>query len=299
MATTTEPATLSGPAAHASLEHEHDMDMGKVPDWLLTHPELRKRRIVVHEPLQPFTVYQTEWVSEGPIHVVKAINPSKPEADIFELLDRHSDSPTDHAIPHELIRCDRPLVVMPFVSGIQYAITYKTGAILAVFAQILEGVEHMHRLRIAHGDIFTPNLVAATEDDAKRDARLTAGRVYLIDFESSRKFAHGPGIQTAVPLPDTHVIPPRGMTTFDPFSWDVYCLGLSFEAMVEERFIFKPKAIPWIPVRFSRWLKGDEAGLVRWFVAVAELLAAAVRYPKTLFLFSPPRADRSRDRQTS
>nr|VWO99428.1 Tyrosine-protein phosphatase YVH1 [Ganoderma boninense] len=307
MADTTDSASLCAPAVPASLEQ--GMDMGKIPDWLLTHPELRKRQIIVHEPLQPFTVYQTKWLPEGPIHVVKTLKPSRPEADIYDLLDRHSGSPTDHTIPHELIRCECPLVVMPFVSGMEYAMTYKTSAILAVFAQILEAVEHMHRLRIAHGDIFTPNIVAATEEDAKRDARLSAGRVYLIDFESSRQFECGPGLQTAVPLPDTHIIPPLGMTTFDPFSWDVYCLGLTFEGMIEvgltltmitagspgidmsflcnvqERFIFKPEAIPWIPVQFARWLKGNEAGCPcsRPVRAVAELLTATVRYPTTLF----------------
>ena len=109
----------------------------------------------------------------------------------------------------------------------------------------------MHRLHIAHGvcsfresveysllstplqDIFTPNIVAATEENARRDARLTAGRVYLIDFETCRQFEHGPGVQTAVPLMDTHVIPPLEMTVFDPFSWDVYCLGETLEVVVE------------------------------------------------------------------
>ncbi len=84
-----------------------------------------------------------------------------------------------------------------------------------------------------------PNVVAATAQDAQRDARLTAGRVYLIDFETCRQFAHGPGVQTAVPLPDTHVIPPLGMKTFDPFSWDAYCLGMTLEGMVEVRSLVR------------------------------------------------------------
>ena len=32
------------------------MSMFKIPDWLLTHPELRKRGIVVHKPLQPVNI---------------------------------------------------------------------------------------------------------------------------------------------------------------------------------------------------------------------------------------------------
>ena len=57
--------------------------------------------------------------------------------------------------------------------------------------------------------------------------------MYLIDFETCRQFEHGPGVQTAVPLMDTHVIPPLEMTVFDPFSWDVYCLGETLEVVVE------------------------------------------------------------------
>lgn len=83
-------------------------------------------------------MYNTKWVTEGPIYVVKAINPSRPEADIYELLDESSDSPTNHTIPHELIRCERPVLVMPFVGAIEYVISYKTSSMLAAFDQILE-----------------------------------------------------------------------------------------------------------------------------------------------------------------
>ncbi|KAM5536289.1 hypothetical protein V8D89_010066, partial [Ganoderma adspersum] len=162
----------------------------------------------------------------------------------------------------------------------------------------LEGVEHMHRLHIAHGDIYAPNVVAATKQDAKRDARLTTGRVYLIDFETCRQFEHGPGVQTAVLLHNTHVVPPLGMKTFDPFSWDVYCLrlGRTLEIMLQRVFIYKPEAKPWITRRFARWLVGTEAGCtsvchcrptvtrarqvlkaVRWFVGMAELHSIPAR----------------------
>ncbi|KAM5541247.1 hypothetical protein V8D89_005176 [Ganoderma adspersum] len=305
MTTTTISADPADPA-----DPEPVVSTAKIPDWLLTHPELLKRGIVIREPLwQPltsenFTVYNTRWVADGPIYVVKAINPSRPEADFYELLDRHSDSPTDHTIPHELIRCERLVLVMPFVGAIEYIITYKTSSMLAAFDQILEGVEHMHRLCIAHGDIYAPNVVAATEEDAKRDARLTVGRVYLIVFETCEQFEHGPGVQTAVLLPSPHVVPLLGMKTFDPFSWDVYCLGRTLEIMLQRVFIFKPEAKPRIAQRSARWLAGNEVGctsvchcrptvtrtrqvlkviVIRWFVGVAELCMAIVTYPMSLF----------------
>ncbi|KAM5541277.1 hypothetical protein V8D89_005206 [Ganoderma adspersum] len=278
------------------------MSMLKIPDWLLTHPELRKRGIVVHKPLQPFTVYHTEWRPEGPIYVVKAIKASRPEVEFFDLLDRYSDSPADHTIPHEIIRCDPPLAVMPLASRVANICSTKSSSILAVFDQVLEGVEHLHRLHVAHGDLFTPNVVGATEADAKRDPRLKAGRVYLIDFETCRQFEHGPGAQTAVPLPNTHVIPPLKMKTFDPFSWDVYCLGETLDGIVRERFLTEMETKPWIPGLFARWLKGNEAGctsvchcrptvakarrvllIVRWLMVVAEFFAPLVTYPMSLF----------------
>ena len=72
------------------------------------------------------------------MHVVKAIKPSEPEADIYEQLDRYAESPSDHTIPHELIRCERPLVVMPFATPIDEFCTCRTSSILAAFDQILE-----------------------------------------------------------------------------------------------------------------------------------------------------------------
>nr|VWP02203.1 Mannitol 1-phosphate dehydrogenase [Ganoderma boninense] len=97
-------------------------------------------------------------------------------------------------------------------------------------------------------DMFYYNAVAARAVDASRDARLTAGRVYLIDFESCQQFEHGPGVQTAVPLPNTQVPPPLDMKSFDPYSWDVFCLGETLEFMFESKFLHAPaEGLPWIP----------------------------------------------------
>ncbi|PIL34804.1 hypothetical protein GSI_02591 [Ganoderma sinense ZZ0214-1] len=275
MATTTDTAAPSAPSSP-----EPVVSMEKIPDWLVTHPELRKRGITLRRPLQPFT-----------------------EIAMYDLFDQLSGSPiSSHTIPHEIVRCDRPLLLMPFASEVLDICSRTTSSVLAAFDQILEGVEHLHRLRIAHGDIFEPNAVAATETDAKRDPRLTAGRVYLIDFESCQQFEHGPGVQTAVPLPNTHVEPPLGMKSFDPFSWDVYCLGMTLEYITQRRFLNAPEeSLPLVLGLCVRWLKGNEVGctsvcrcrptvtrarqvltVVRWFARVGEFFADIATYPMTL-----------------
>ena len=55
------------------------------------------------------------------------------------------------------------------------------------------------------------------------------GKVYIIDFDTSRRFEKGPGHQHAIDLPECACKPPPGVTRFDPYSWDVYCTGKLFE----------------------------------------------------------------------
>ncbi|PIL34770.1 hypothetical protein GSI_02557 [Ganoderma sinense ZZ0214-1] len=204
---------------------------------------------------------------------------------------------------------------MPFASRIMHFCSCKTSFIPATFDQVLEVRDNPSGYGPPRPqDIYTHNVVGATERDAGRDPRLAAGRVYLIDFETCRQFEHGPGVQTAVPLPNTHVVPPLGMTTFDPFSWDVYCLGRTLEGIVQERFMISLEKKPWILGLFARWLKGNEVGCtsvchcrptvtkarrvltaVRWFVGVAELIATIVAYPATLFKLETLRGRHSHD----
>ena len=56
MATMTEPPSstvLHLPDDASEHEPEPELIMSKIPDWLLTHPELLKRGITVNWPLQP------------------------------------------------------------------------------------------------------------------------------------------------------------------------------------------------------------------------------------------------------
>ena len=83
----------------------------------------------------------------------------------------------------------------------------------------------------------------ATEEHVAHFKELEAGKAYVIDFDRSRRFGRGPGSQTAVDLPATGQYPPLDMKRFDPYSWDVYCVGKMFE------WIAKVCRQPHIPVR--------------------------------------------------
>ena len=59
------------------------------------------------------------------------------------------------------------------------------------------------------------------------------GQAFIIDFEYSRLLDYGPGRQPAVELPYTRWARPReGITHLDPYSWDVFCLGVAFNEVL-------------------------------------------------------------------
>ena len=80
-------------------------------------------------------------------------------------------------------------------------------------------------------DLCYGNVMAALEDTEKEYPRTKAGRVYIIDFDRSRQLDLGQGRQSPVELPSTQYKHPLQMTSFDPYSWDVYCMGKLFERL--------------------------------------------------------------------
>ena len=60
---------------------------------------------------------------------------------------------------------------------------------------------------------------------AATDTRLVAGKVYFIDFHTSRQLALEPGRQPSIVLPESQEKKPLDVTTLDPYSFDVYCTG--------------------------------------------------------------------------
>ena len=49
--------------------------------------------------------------------------------------------------------------------------------------------------------------------------------MYIIDFHTSRQLALGPGRQPPIVLPPSQEEKPPGVTTLDPYSFDMYCTG--------------------------------------------------------------------------
>ena len=49
--------------------------------------------------------------------------------------------------------------------------------------------------------------------------------MYIIDFHTSLQLALGPGRQPPILLPSSQEEKPQGVTTLDPYSFDMYCTG--------------------------------------------------------------------------
>ena len=65
---------------------------------------------------------------------------------------------------------------------------------------------------------------------------LIAWRAYVIDYEFAQHLEQGPGRQGAIELPDTIWPRPReGAIHFDPYAWDMLCVGRAFEIMLAVR----------------------------------------------------------------
>ena len=78
-------------------------------------------------------------------------------------------------------------------------------------------------------DICFNNIVGALAEHVSEHPNLVFGRAYIIDFDTSKQLALGPGSQPAITLPPSQLPPPHGLKHFDPDSWEVYCLGQVYE----------------------------------------------------------------------
>ena len=87
-------------------------------------------------------------------------------------------------------------------------------------------------------DICLENVLYAFPQQAATDARLVEGKVYIIDFHTSRQLALGPGRQPAIVLPWSQEKKPAGVTTLDRYFFDVYCAGRLMQFLLKVRPVY-------------------------------------------------------------
>ncbi|KAM5541246.1 hypothetical protein V8D89_005175 [Ganoderma adspersum] len=255
----------------------------EVPEWLKNHPDLLARDIELHMGIKPVN-------------------------SIIERLQDHPASSSNPVLPSEIIPSEPRLLVMPFVGDLGW-IHYQgvpTSFYLNIFHQVVEGVEYLHRLRIAHLDLCFDNVAYGTPYHSAPDSRLVEGKVYFIDFHASLQLALGPGRQPPILLPSSQEEKPPGVITLDPYSFDMYCTGKLLQytlkfAPVEEH------ELPWIPRRYAQWLVGNERGctsvchcrptarrarqvltVVGWLGYTSEFFGRGFAFARRLLVFALP-----------
>ncbi|KAI0325202.1 hypothetical protein GY45DRAFT_1261323 [Cubamyces sp. BRFM 1775] len=290
----------SGPPWYDKDEHGR-IDVLAIPERLRTHPEIRRRGIVLAEPAKPGSVYTT-FSLQDPQHAVKILSNETEERSIYEMLLADIRNPRNHTIPGELTETGYPLLIMPRLwdySNLHRGREWTLHETLGYFLQVVEGVEYLHRRRIAHLDLCEGNIIVSGPEDEPYHEGVGAFRIFIIDFDSAQRFPLGPGNQPAISLPPTQMPPPNGLKHFDPYAWDVYCTGHILQNIMllnyEERT--PPQVVRW----YVQWLIGSERGcttvchcrptarrarqvlvLIRCAVRISELWVALFRTSRRL-----------------
>ncbi|KAI0696107.1 hypothetical protein BC835DRAFT_1343850 [Cytidiella melzeri] len=238
------------------------------PQWLVNHPELLKRNIKLHPQGGQFSHRMNVWSTspfDDVVHVVKFVNYDCDEAAIIELLQHNLASP-NHTVPCEVIRSsdNSPcLLLMSFVGHSHCG--NESGTYVELFDsfyQIAEGLEELHRRKVAHLDFAFGNVLRAPPGRPHFDSQIILGKWYIIDFEQALVFDQGPGHQPAIILPiNGQVRKPEGLERLDPYSWDVYCLGHACRVMYKLSPLRRRiKADSRCIVRLLQWMQGDAQG---------------------------------------
>ncbi|KAI0633972.1 hypothetical protein C8Q77DRAFT_1108863 [Trametes polyzona] len=235
-----------------------------LPDRLLHHPELRKRGIVPAAVLKPGVVFCTvPPYPSDPCTVVKILDSRTEEQALYEELLSDLSSPNNHTIPAEVTSPEHhPLLIMPRLVRLRWAYdgTWRDPLVLFdIVYQLLEGLDYLHDSHIAHLDICYDNVVAAGGRSAAQPG-IVNNRIYFIDFGSAKRFKLGPGVQPSITLSATQLEPPKGLTYFDPYSWDVYCLGRTVIRAVSINASDGLATWHWLVHRYVQWLIGNERG---------------------------------------
>ncbi|KAI0691357.1 hypothetical protein C8T65DRAFT_670534 [Cerioporus squamosus] len=226
------------------------------PRWLVEHPELKARGIMPCTVLKPGYVYRTDAMNKGiPQYAIKMITfpVGSQEAEIYELLDRQGLIAATHTLPASVIRSEGlpPVVVLPLVTrlrGLGYSSQEELPDTLRHFAQILTGVVNLHRLHIAHLDICIGNMLRAIRPEELR-------------YHEHKATGARPGLQPAIDLPESQIPKPDpSMEKFDPYAWDVYCVGVTFHILANHVSTYSRKPTPWFLRKYIDWVIGPECG---------------------------------------
>ncbi|RPD79429.1 hypothetical protein L226DRAFT_531238, partial [Lentinus tigrinus ALCF2SS1-7] len=197
-----------------------------------------------------------------PPYVVKIVKESSQEVAIYELLQQCDRASPNHTVPCEVIYTDSrpPLLLMPCVGqySLQFFPHWTTDQVADRFRQIAEGLEFLHDRRIVHLDLRLDNLLISQPKDVRYHEELELGKVYIVDFSESRLLHLEPGRQPAIDLPQSIIPKPLEMERLDPYSFDVYCLGIVLENT--SQFVYKQRPTPWLLQRCAQWLIGNERG---------------------------------------
>ncbi|KAI0708132.1 hypothetical protein C8T65DRAFT_650703 [Cerioporus squamosus] len=239
------------------------------PRWLVEHPELKARNIIPCTVLKPGYVYRTDEMNDGiPQYAIKMITfpVGSQEADIYELLNDRGLTSATSTLPASVLRSEGlpPVVVLPLLSQLssRYDSRQELPHTLRHFAQILTGVVNLHRLHIAHLDICTGNMLCAWHpQELAYHEQLELNKIYLFDFGGARRLELGPGLQPAIDLPGSQIRKPKpSMERFDPYSWDVYCIGMTFDMLAHYVSTYSHKPTPWFLQKYIDWVIGPECG---------------------------------------
>ncbi|KAJ3010204.1 hypothetical protein NUW54_g2557 [Trametes sanguinea] len=198
--------------------------LGGVPERILRHPGLQKRRITPVDAVKPVSLlpHLDHWHYDMHAHlnvrhqgvafrsvedrfIVKALNLETEELQIYERLIPNLADPANHIVPCDIERDGHPLLIMPILWDISLIVHENAphSRVLRVLYELVEGVEYLHRYNIVHMDICYDNAMVGLPQEVAVHPELVSGRVYLIDFDSARQFHLGPGV-TARDRPSTN-----------------------------------------------------------------------------------------------
>ncbi|RPD66775.1 hypothetical protein L226DRAFT_549535 [Lentinus tigrinus ALCF2SS1-7] len=231
------------------------------PPWLASHAEVVARDIHLVYAIKPGQVYSTQ----PDRFVVKIItDAASEEASIYDKLHGLGLASPNHILPCTIVRHDvqRPFIIMPCLTDLMAADQWKWDLqfLVHTFRQMVEAVELLHSHNIAHMDVAVSNFVVAMEYHIPLHDGVEVGKIHIIDFGASHQFELGPGRQPAAELPPTQARKPQGIKRLDPFSWDMYCVGDTFQFLLRNVYNKRKQPHPWILRRYAAWLIGDEKG---------------------------------------